>query len=687
MLQRLSRPPASAVWVMGLLLAVLHVTLTVTAWSGKGQVFDEPAHIVSGYSYWHLKDYRLHPENGNLPQRWAALPLTFMDLKFADTTTIHWHVSDVWGLAHEFFFELGNDLATMLFRARLMIALVSGVFSLVVLGWAWRLWGVGGGLLAQWMYVLSPTMLAHGGVATSDLFAALFFLAATGAVWIMLHRVSWWTVLGAGLALAGLALSKMSAVLILPIAVILVTLRLARGKPLQVRLIGRQEVSSRIVQVGIFTVCAGAQLAIVVLAIWAALGFRYDAFVHDVHPQQMYYRDLDSVITDAGLLGGFISMAREHHLLPDAYLYGFAHVLAFAQRRTSFAAGQFSYVGFPWFFPYAFILKTGLGELALMVMACLAAVRGGPWRDWVYRLAPLWALILVYGLTSLTTSLNIGHRHLLPLYPPLFILAGAAARWAGGLATHRAVCVWIAAAVLTIESFFIYPHYLAFFNLFAGGPSQGYRHLVDSSLDWGQELPGLKRWLDDNELSNQQHTPVYLSYFGTGYPAYYGIQAMPLTGYGVRGKPILMVGPLTGGYYCISATALQQVYTNPAGRWSADYEKQYLFTSGVAKRYYETRNDPPARAALEEEFGEELYPILLRFAELRLGRLCAKLRQREPDDTIGHAMLIYRVTSEELRSALLDLPAELFPDAQIRGWPPPIEEIRRNAQGVRWPVQ
>src|SRR5690606_33111237 len=101
-------------------------------------------------------------------------------------------------------------------------------------------------------------------------------------------------------------------------------------------------------------------------------------------------------------------------------------------------------------------------------------------------------LLVVYGGASITSHLNIGHRHLLPLYPVLFIGAGGLGRWLSSRSFLRAGAVgalllWHAAAAAAIA-----PHFLAFFNPLGGGPRNGWRHLVDSSLDWGQDLPGLR---------------------------------------------------------------------------------------------------------------------------------------------------------------------------------------------------
>ena len=167
------------------------------------------------------------------------------------------------------------------------------------------------------------------------------------------------------------------------------------------------------------------------------------------------------------------------------------------------------------------------------------------------------------GQRRFSSKLNIGHRHILPTYPAMFILAGAAAigssrrgrlRWAmlGGRAGVRA---WPGGRM-----FCHVPALLGLFQPIAGGPSNGYRHLVDSSLDWGQDLPGLKRWLTEHDLDGPDKTPVYLAYFGTASPAYYQISATELCG--LRAT---LPSHLTGGVYCISATDLQRVYDGPQG--------------------------------------------------------------------------------------------------------------------------
>src|SRR3569833_2190114 len=109
------REPAA---VVGLLM--LFVILAVSASATKCTTFDEQFHLTGGYSYWTLNDFRIQPENGNLPQRWMSLPLLVGNCRFPPTTSNAWKRSDMFAVGDAFFYDLGDDLAGMLFSAREM---------------------------------------------------------------------------------------------------------------------------------------------------------------------------------------------------------------------------------------------------------------------------------------------------------------------------------------------------------------------------------------------------------------------------------------------------------------------------------------------------------------------------------------------------------------------------------------
>jgi hypothetical protein len=227
-------------------------------------------------------------------------------------------------------------------------------------------------------------------------------------------------------------------------------------------------------------------------------------------------------------------------------------------------------------------------------------------------------------ITAVTSRLNIGHRHILTLYPLLFIALGGLAvtghRW------RQLTFVLLLSHV--VESAAVRPHYLAFFNRIASGPEHGYRLVVDSSLDWGQGLPALRDWLAHNR---QEGEPVYLSYFGSAWPPHYGVHPTHfLPGINIAFPPFQPY-EYQPGLYCVSATALSEVYSDFRGPWRQAWEEQW--------------RSPLTTTGLRE---------MLRFS-----RLCKYLQNRTPDGEAGYAILIYRLNAAELRAAL---------EGPVKGW-------------------
>ena len=148
--------PSVVVTAAVAVLLALHWWLGVSALFTKSAMSDETAHLTGGYSYWRFNDYRLQPENGNLPQRWGALPLLLERprLKPADTPE-WWSLSHLWLISHKFLYESGNNTDFMLATARAMMALWSVATGLLVFGWSRRLWGdAGGAVLARALCLL-----------------------------------------------------------------------------------------------------------------------------------------------------------------------------------------------------------------------------------------------------------------------------------------------------------------------------------------------------------------------------------------------------------------------------------------------------------------------------------------------------------------------------------------------------
>lgn len=615
-------------WSVGTLL-VLYFVVTVCATLDKSNTYDELPHLTAGYSYWITGSCRLHPENGNLPQRWAALPLLISSPTFPTLEQPAWAGSNAWVLGKQFFFQLDNRAECLLLQGRCMTALFGVAVASLVFCWSRRLFGWKAGFLSLILCVFCPSLLAHGGQITSDMAAAFFFLAGVGVLWWTFHEVSVSSVVISGLVLGGLFLSKFSAIAIVPVAGLLLLLRIGTGRPLKVGARGQHLIQSRLriseTLLGVLLV----QALMVWGMIWAGYGFRQTPFADPSSAEEHYWRGWDAVLDGMGFspeVTDVIQWTRESQLLPDPYLFGFVFTLRYSQARSAFFQGELGTEGWRTFFPFAFLVKTPLPTLLVFGLALLTLGIPKSANDWCelwhgfYRTAPLWIFLAVYWTLAIRSRLNIGHRHILPTYPVMYILAGAAAPWwlKSSSRLHSVVRIALQASLvwLVVENMRIWPHYLAYFNQVVGGPAQGYKYLVDSSLDWGQDLPGLKTWLDERKES-LGHVPVYLSYFGTADPAYYQIDAVPLPRK-YEALPDRLVNVYRPGVYCISATNLQGVYQ---------------------------RLRPPGEKATSLEHLN--YHHALYFANLT-----TFLRQREPDAEIGYSIMIYILTEHDLERAL-----------------------------------
>lgn len=638
-----------AQWFAVLALASLHVWLAHSASREFGHTGDENAHLTGGYSYWRLDDYRLHPENGNLAQRWLALPLLAQELNFPPQGSRAWRRGDYWPVSDAFLYESGNDVTAMLGAARGMSAVLGGALVFVVFIWSRALFGPRAAWLSAGLAAFCPHLLAHAGLANSDLAASLAFLVALLTWWRLLHRVSIVRVGCAGVAAGALMLTKFSGGLFLPIAATLTVVRLLRPEA-RATAVGRagQSRGAHLARLLSAQLVAGA---IAVGVLWAAFGFRFSASNPGTERVEW---DWDRITHGAQggktITGHFATFAREHRLLPEAWLYGLAYVQRAAEKRPNFLAGSFSADGHWDFFPVAFAIKTTLGALLIILLAAVL-----PWRAprrrtmrWLYRLAPLLIFVAVYGTVAVASTINIGHRHILPLYPALYILAGAVVCslnrrpsrcWAivvgGALAWHIAASCWVR------------PHYLAYFNEWGGGPREGHRYLVDSSLDWGQGLPGLQRWL----AQVQEGERVFLAYFGTDRPERLGLTVTRFGDEPFDLQPRPPPAALEPGLYVISATLLHQPYALWPGYWSTLRERSYFAHRARLAEQAELRGDWP-----DDDPRARDYDLRWRaFDQVRFGRLCHFLRSRKPDAHIGYALFIYRLTADDL-SRYLDEP-------------------------------
>ncbi|MEO6876795.1 MAG: phospholipid carrier-dependent glycosyltransferase [Opitutaceae bacterium] len=622
----------------------------VSAWTASKDlpaVADEIAHITGGESYWRYGINHFQPENGYFAMHWSTLPLRWHPPVFPAMPPNLPQAPSMIVMGHRMFYESGNNAAALLSAGRAMMALL-GV-ALVGLSWWWarQLWGRRGGLLTILLGATCPTLLAQSGLVMSDVTLSFFLLLTVTLWWQLLHGLSAGRLLGCGLSLGTVLLSKMSGVLVAPMLLILLIVRLCETEPLAWSW-GKWRGAVRAVRRT--ALLGGVALAVPLVAafvLWAAFGFHYSMYVNSAAPSPTPEFTWDALLREGGLVARVVGGLRGAHLLPEAWLQGLAQTTYHLAGRPAFLNGHTYTGGSLAYFPYAWLVKTPLALFCLMALGLGVAVGLGrtkpalaadrprtPCRNLVLRSAPLLVLFVVYWAFALTTQINIGQRHLLPIYAPMLILAGGAA----GLLTSAsragrmlvvALVVWFVAT-----SWWIRPHYLAYFNAIAGGPANGYHHLVDSNVDVGQDLIALQQWLDTSTATRGHPEPVFLSFFGPADPLAHGVHATRFADDGFDARPRSSPAQLQSGLYCISVTLFQGLYTLTPGPWTAERETLYWRLLGIVS----TR--PPTHA-------EGITFEHLQFARLRLS-----LADREPLARVGYSILVFRLSAAELAQAL-----------------------------------
>ncbi len=629
------------------ILLLIYLLLGIGSMSGKSLTFDEGIHLTSGYSYWLRNDFRLQPESGVLIQRYEALPLVLMNINFPGENTRGWKQALQYLVADEFFYSCGNNPVTLIFCGRIMNLLLGVLLGVLIYFWSRELFGGVGGIISLVLFAFSPTVFASARLCTSDLAMALAFTATLWASWRMFGKLTPWRLAACSLSLAVLFMVKYSAVLIVPVYLIMLAVRIVWGGPLVISGFGKRRGFSadRKGMILSWLLGAGVVNALVIwLCIWSAYGFRYSMINHDQAGRKVQDAYWQVLMEKPGLTPKVVGIVRKTRILPEAYLYGFTFTWRWTSGRTAYLNGEIRKNGWWYFFPYCFIVKTPVPLLLLLLILLGAVIHRiflasktafpGAVLNKLYPSTPLITLLVVYFGMAMASSLNIGVRHILPCYPLLMILAGFGGRYFREKTGNvmRWIVLLLLAAYVAV-SLNAYPDYLAFFNSLAGGKEQGYRHLVDSSLDWGQDLPALRKWLD----ANRGDRPVYVSYFGTSMPEQYLQNVRLLPCYLPRGN--IDTAPLEEGIYAISATMLQLTFFPELAQWDEKNENTlHLLEKAVQESGIKNQKRKKELAR--------------RLAYYRFGKLVSALRKREPEANIGGSILIYRLSAPEVMSIM-----------------------------------
>ncbi len=535
-------------------LVALQAGLAVHAMRGHSATFDEGAHLPAGYTHLALGDHRMNPEQPPLAKILAAAPLLAVAPELREDD-VSWTAARQWEFGRRFLYRW-NDADRLLFLGRLPIVALAACLVVAVFVTARQRFGPPAGAIAAFLAALSPDVLAHGALVTTDLAFALFFFLAVIAFERLLERATPGRLLAAGLATGAAFATKFSAPVLLAVLGLfgLWTAVVAAPGGVASPGGGPRLVEGRGRRLRHVALLLAAVAAMSLLVVWAAYGFR-----SALSPDPAVRAQLQGPLAadHSGFLERAVALAGRAGIVPEDHARGMLFVAEHSAARPTFLLGVLSDHGFPHYFAVSFLLKTPV-PLMLLIALALARVPRLRRRDaWI-----LWLPVVVYLAATATRGLQIGHRHLLPIYPFLFVAAGeAAAALRGWRAPKGAVLAALLGIWYAVGTLVQHPHHLAYFNEIAGGSKNGWRLLVDSNLDWGQDLKRLAQWLRENPTPG-----LKLSYFGSADPAYYGIESEALPGYSSPHAPRITREIRPGDILAVSATNLQGVYLEPADR-------------------------------------------------------------------------------------------------------------------------
>lgn len=487
-----------------LLLGVMALAL-LTSIRSESPTTDEPLHLTRGLAFYWAPSRSLSYAHPPLGDALAALPVALTEPKIEVGKLDGYRERDVDRVARALLTPDYEKRRTWFFQARTSMALLTLALGVYVYSFCRRLWGVPTALAALTFFALHPTLVAHGRLVTTDIPVTAAMFVALAELLAFLIGGSRWRVLSAG-CMTGIALAtKYTALTLGPVFVLWLGLAAYLGIG---RFAGRPRGRALGEAVWVLGAIGVLSLAIVNGAYrFEHTGMRMAQILSVPEPQNsITVRYHDRLLEDDRLL---------RHLpdwlpipLPYTYVFGLASIGAHvgAGHETVFF-GQRLMNGSPFYFPVLLAIKTPLLMLAALGLGLYLIARERARPSLVSLALASFALLLL--LIASRTTLNIGVRHVLPMFPVLAVLAGRSAvrLWQSPLWTAMPALAWPALIGLHASGMlWAFPDYLSDFNALVGGKAGGERISIVGE-EWGQDMIRLGKVARDHHIDHLYFFP------------------------------------------------------------------------------------------------------------------------------------------------------------------------------------
>lgn len=437
-----------------LLLLIAVAALSIASVRLDSATTDEPAHIAKG-----LVTLEKHWPDFYHGQLLLMSTLTGAPLVAAGyRLPAGWKSADHWGVGRQLLYHSGYDAYRILFLARLP-TIVLFISLCVVIYWfvAKTTGSARWGLVAAALTGFCPNLMAHGRVATVDLALTFFAFTATALLFVLIETPSVPLAILFGLAAAAAVMTKVSGLIVLPYFGVIVLVAMRRRR-------------------FVYDLCVAAIAAFLFFEVFT---LAVTVSTDSASPFRIYLANIREI----------------------QEWYGHGHSFL-----VQFFLGHFSYDSWPAYYPTAFLLKTTIPALILLLMAIVAA------RANFVVLALLGFVVLFFAVAA-SGHLALGLRYVLVVYP--FIYSATAIALSRRPSRTMTIAVIVLVAWHIGENLAAYPGYISYFNELIGSKRNADKFLIDSNLDWGQDLRRLAIWCGDYGVQR-----IVVHYFGGGDPKY-----------------------------------------------------------------------------------------------------------------------------------------------------------------------
>lgn len=510
--------------LIALILASALSWQCIGAWQDS-QTTDEAVHLVAGRSYWQTGNFLINPEHPSLFKLWAAGPLALLPRTEIQSDTAIWRSGNEWLIGAQYLyggtaqFQYGGRW--LLFWGRMPMVVMWLGLVIALTWWSWCRWGPWPATAVAGTIAFDPNILGHGHLITNDLAAAFAWWGMFVVLGKFIDRPDWkrfwWVTVVFGLA----QLTKFSEIILWVLVPLVLSIAIFYRRP------------------GVNwkwwwrTILGCAVMTMVLLT--ASYGFRFERIGDDPRVAQLWNERQEVVarqnvaalpgpmqvlvhLSDPQTVSGRWLKQFENARVP-AYAYWRGLITTITHNiygHQAYLFGQGSMSGWWYYFPVALFFKAPILLLILSALALLPMVhflrqhrlnRGKiPFDVWLFVFPPL-----LYFLWSMSSHINIGIRHIFPSYIYLPLAIGSVMAWIGR--HHPRQMQWLVLATVTTSlavSLNAWPNTIGYVNAFGGGTYGGHRYLLDSNIDWNQDI-----WRLRSFIGQQRLTQVHIALFGS----------------------------------------------------------------------------------------------------------------------------------------------------------------------------